>query len=290
MGCGRSKPTFSSPRMVRSCNEDDFSSVIRENNETLEDHNSRTLVTCCRRRTKVNKNVTIGTAAANEDYLRRDLPDKRDSDIKAVEANIGLNTINYPSSKGLELTEIKKYDVMECNSLPPTEVESKFVSSFRKSSVAKKDTDVKKKSSLSIHTSSIFPPPSPSKLPFIDDEYKNVITEYSSSSLIETVKNEFKYPKYPNSIAITGISYQHTQELHRKYHLQQGHQNLNEKLSFQMKDMASFSSGGYTTNDVEGQGYNKTDARFVEDCGSRSSGYQSGTSSIILDYSPIKTN
>ena len=127
MGCGRSKPTFSSPRMVRSCNEDDFSSVIREDNENLEDTNSRTLVTCCRRRTKVNKNVTIGSPAANKGYLRRDLHDKRDSDIKAVETNIDLNTINYPSMKGLESTEIKKYDVMECNSLPPTEVENKFV-------------------------------------------------------------------------------------------------------------------------------------------------------------------
>ena len=289
MGCGRSKPTFSSPRMVRSCNEDDFSSVIRENNETLDDHNSRTFVTCCKRRTKVNKNVTIGSPAANEDYLRRDLHDKKDSDIKALEVKIDLNTINYPSSKGLELTEIKKYDAKEYNSIPSTEVESKFVTSFRKSELAKKDSDVKKNSFLPIRTSSVFEIPSPSKLPFIDDEYKNVITEYSSSSLTESVKNDFKHPKYPNLIAVTGISYQHAQEIHRKYHLKRGHPSFDEKLSFQMKDMVTVLAVGYTSNDVEGQGLHKNDARFVEDCGSRSSGYQSGTSSIVLDNSPIKT-
>lgn len=289
MGCGRSKPTFSSPRMVRSCNEEDFSSVIRENNETLEDHNSRALVTCCRRSTKVNKSVRIGSTGANEDHLRRDLHDKRDSDIKAVETNIDLNTINYPSLKDLELTEIKKYDVMKYNSLPTSEVESKFVKSFRKSDMTKKDSDVKKNRLMPIQSSSVFTILSPSKLSFIDDEYKNVVTEYSSSSLIESVKNDFEHPKYPNLIAVTGISYQHAQEIHRKYHLQRGRPSFDEKLSFQRKDMDSFSAGGYTSNDVEGHGFHKNDARFVEDCGSRSSGYQSGTSSIILDNSPIKT-
>ena len=177
----------------------------------------------------------------------------------------------------------------EYNSIPSTEVESKFVTSFRKSELAKKDSDVKKNSFLPIRTSSVFEIPSPSKLPFIDDEYKNVITEYSSSGLIESVKSDFKHPKYPNLIAVTGISYQHAQEIHRKYHLKHGHPSFDEKLSFQMKDMVTVSAGGYPSNDVEGQGLHKNDARFVEDCGSRSSGYQSGTSSIVLDNSPIKT-
>lgn len=289
MGCGRSKPTFSSPRMVRSCNEDDFSSVIREDNQTLEDHSSRSLVTCCRRRAKVNKNVTIGLAEANEDYGRRDLYGKKDSDIQVVETNIDLNTITSPSSKGLELTDINKRDDREYDSLQPTEVESNFATNFGKSDLAKKDNDLRKKNSLSIYTSSVFTSTSPSKLPFIDDEYKNVITEYSLSAHIETVKNGFKHPKYPNLIAITGISYQHAQEIHRKYHSQHGHPNLDEKQSFQTKNVASFSTVGYTTNDVEGQGFLKNDSKFVEDCGSRSSGYQSGTSSIILDSSAIKT-
>ena len=288
MGCGRSKPTFSSPRMVRACNEDDFSSVIRENNETVEDHDSGVLVTCCRKRTKVNKNLTIGLAEAYEESIRRDLHDKKDSDHKFIEASIDLNTINYSSSKSLELTDIKKHDDIMHNSLPPTEVESQIVSRFSKYGLAKKDTDLKTKRSMPFHTSSDFPPPSPFKLPFIDDEYKNVITEYSLCSRIETVKNDFEHPKYPNSIAITGISYQHAQEILQKYKFQHGHPNLDEKLSFQIKDMASFSAAGYTINDVKSQGSHKNDARFVEDCGSRSSGYQSGTSSIILDNSPIK--
>ena len=78
-------------------------------------------------------------------------------------------------------------------------------------------------------------------------------------------------------------------EILQKYKFQHGHPNLDEKLSFQIKDMVFFSAGGYTSNDVEGYGLHKNDARFVEDCGSRSSGYQSGTSSIVLDNSPIKT-
>ena len=273
MGCGRSKPAFSSPRMVRSCNENDFSSVIRGSTEPPEDHFSSFVGTCCRKRSKIKKNTKLDLDSFIINDFRIDSRVENIVDINEFKSDIELR----PFNRSTEISKVEKFDEQKHDSASSSKNGiSTSIEVIGESSITGK-SDVRESKCLPVQSFFRVPSTSPFKLPYKDNEYKDIITEHSSTDLIETVQNQFEYPKFANMIAITGIGYQHVQELHRKYPLQHIHTDSQEKPTLWKQSISSF-SGSYYGSHVGSQIFPKNCARFVEDSGS--SGYQSCTSSI----------
>ena len=273
MGCGRSKPAFSSPRMVRSCNENDFSGVIRGSSEPSEDHFSSFVGTCCRKRSNIQKNTKVDLDSSIANDFRNGLQVENSLDIHRFQPDIELSTFNRSS----EISKVEKFDEQKHDLTSSVQNRvSKNIEVVEESSITD-ESDERESKILPVQSSLKVPSKSPFKLPYRDEDYKDVITEYSSTDQIETVQNQFEYPKFANMIAITGIGYQHAQELHRKYPLQHIHPDSQEKLSLQTQSSSSFSGSHYGSH-TGVQIFPKSSARFVEDSGS--SGYQSCSSSI----------
>ena len=286
MGCGRSKHSFSSPRMVKSYNEHEFSGVIRGYTEPLEAHELGIMGTCCRRRGDDKENTKDELQNSNADNFGKNVLVRRKFSIKKMEPHIELRTPTHSTLDVMELKEMNIYDAKEQTLISPTDVKNRFASNGKsdKTILTKDNPETKRCNSLKGSIISEAHPASPFKLLYVDDDYRNIITEHSSSDHLKAVQDEFEYPKFPNTIAITGIGYQYVLEIHKRYHFPYVQSNLEEKLSFQMQRTPSFSTREYTTQISDPISPN-SDVRLVQDCGGGSSGFQSGASSTCGDTS-----
>ena len=299
MGCGRSKQIQRNPRLVQPCDNNNFSNVIGGIANTSNEVNSGVLLGCCRR---------------NSGNISRKQNDIDISAVKPTVEHLGIAAKEDISSKSIvdeafELNSRWAQDPIasECEifsrhiSISSINIEKSLSKCATRDGLAidsegdEENQNVPLKNNINLPFNPPKPNASRSCQDFDDEEYRQLITECSSNALINMINESFEPPEVANLIAITGVGYQYIQEVYRMYppNLQQNKGDSDNK-SIAFAPIVS-SSSGIDTSSMEPLSF-LTDAKFIEDSGSRTtSGFVSESSSVNSQLhsrinSPCKRN
>ena len=284
MGCGRSKQIQRNPRFVQPYDNNDFSNVIGGVENTSNETNNGVLIVCCRRKS-VNisgkqNNMTSSVVkptikhlsiSAEDDIFSKSIGDEEyELNSRFSQDPIASKDDNVPRYISISSIDIGK-------SLCKSATRDGFT-------IDSENAEQNKNVSLKNNSNPPFNPPKPeasrSCWDIDDEEYRQVITECSSSVLVNMINESFEPPELANLIAITGVGYQYVQEVYRMYppNLQQIEGDSDNKSNTSVPIFSS--SSGNDASGMEPLSFS-TDAKFIEDSGSRTtSGFVSESSSV----------
>ena len=188
MGCGRSKQIHASPRMVRPCNDNEFSDVIKEMNERTTEKQTGIISTCCRRH-KDGKVRNDGT-----DHF--DLLELKVEDLAKTKSihlhNLSDNNIQSTFDSIDTLGSSNEQDFPKHVSISSIDVTKSFSSRGDKDTTGLHIENIFSHSNEHLNSVAEVHSKSPSKFSYTDSDYKHIITEYSTEKLLKIVEDEFK--------------------------------------------------------------------------------------------------
>ena len=284
MGCGRSKQIQRNPRLVQPYDNNDFSNVIGGVENTSNENNTGGVIVCCRRQSRnisgKQNNMDISaekptikhlSISTEEDISRKSIGDEAFAlNLRCPHDPIASKGDNVPRYISISSIDIEMY----------LSKNATIDSSAIDSEGNEKNKNVSLKNNSDLPSNPPKPNASISCWDFDDEEYRQVITECSSNALVNMINESFEPPELANLISITGIGYQHIQELYRKYppNIQQIKGDLDNKPIESVQIVSS--STGNDASSMEPLSFS-TDAKFIEDSGSRTtSGFVSESSSV----------
>ena len=284
MGCGRSKQIQRNPRFVQPYDNNDFSNVIGGAENTSNETNNGVLIVCCRRK---SVNISGKQNNMNSSVVK---PTIKHLSISAEDdmfsKSIGDEEFELNSRFSQDPIASKDDNVPRYISISSIDIGKSLCKSATRDGLTIDSENAEKNKNVSLKNNRNLPfnPPKPkasnSCWDIDDEEYRQVITECSSSVLVNMINESFEPPELANLIAITGVGYQYIQEVYRKYppNLQQIKGDLDNKSAEPVQIVSS--STGNDASSMEPLSFS-TDAKFIEDSGSRTtSGFVSESSSV----------
>ena len=285
MGCGRSKHNLAHPRLVKTFKENNFSDVIKEDNQEGIQTQMGFLRNCCRRsQLRAFRNPVIDDINL-EEFSIEDLTPNDGTTTKLCSPQQLSKLSMSPLRDSINVKTSNHKNIPKFVSISSIDI----VQSFSEGE-EKEDLRLSSKCLMSDNKDFVQPevennlPVTPLRLAsnfvYDDQDYKGVITEYSSEHLLKLVQENFDPPYRCNLISVTGIGYQYIQEIYRKYP-----PNKNNKITMDsclqpiLQDPGSISLG---TTDLSKNGsiLLSSGGRFSEDSESRTSGFMSNCPSI----------
>ena len=286
MGCGRSKQIHTNLKFVKPYHENEQFDVIQSVNAGPLPTEMGFIGSCCQRirsnNFKHSSNVDKDGCHFEEIHIKT-VSDNLGDDIPTTHDQVStIHTECAPYSIDLEDVE-----AIKCLSISSIDAINSLAESQHKRTTSLDDR------MLLSNTANKPEIPNTSKMPpnfvYDDEDYQHVITEYAPEHLLKLVHEEF-YPKDLNNLmAITGIGFQYMKQIYRKYPPEKDSDKQEVLLPTKNEDTLK---GSLSNNNVASE--NSTlfpiDVKFIQESGSRSSGFISDTFSSNDSLECIKHN